>query len=106
MPKAKVSVLGAFVTDLTCRTDRMAKWGETVLGNALKLGPGGKGSNQAVAAERLDAEVNLITKIGRDGFGEIAKRVYVGESIGLTHIYAEPEETSATAPPISDDQTQ
>jgi ribokinase len=52
MPKAKVSILGAFVTDLACRTDRMAKWGETILGNSFKLGPGGKGSNQAVAAAK------------------------------------------------------
>jgi ribokinase len=106
MPKAKVSVLGAFVTDLTCRTDRMANWGETILGNAFKLGPGGKGSNQAVAAARLDAEVNLITKIGRDAFGEIAKRFYVQEGIGLTHVYEDPDETSATATIIIDEQTQ
>jgi ribokinase len=106
MPKAKVCVLGAFVTDLTCRTERMAKWGETILGNTFKLGPGGKGSNQAVAAARLDAEVNLITKIGRDAFGEIAKRFYIEEGISLTHIYEDPEETSATAPIIIDEQTQ
>src|SRR5258707_12602936 len=106
MPKAKVSVLGAFVTDLTCRTDRMAKWGETILGNAFKLGPGGKGSNQAVAAARLGAEVNLITKIGRDAFCEIPKRFYVEEGIGLNHIYEDPEETSATSTIIIDMPTQ
>ena len=47
----------------------MAKWGETILGNSFKLGPGGKGSNQAVAAARLEADVGLITKIGKDAFG-------------------------------------
>jgi ribokinase len=106
MPKAKVSVLGAFVTDLTCRTDRMAKWGETILGNSFKLGPGGKGSNQAVAAARLDAEVNLITKIGRDAFGEMAKKFYVEQGMSLSRIYEDPEETSATATIIIDEHTQ
>ena len=106
MPKAKVSILGAFVTDLTCRTDRMAKWGETILGNSFKLGPGGKGSNQAVAAARLDAEVHLITKIGRDAFGEMAKRFYVEQGMSLSRIYEDPEETSATATIIIDERTR
>jgi ribokinase len=106
MPKPKVCVLGAFVTDLTCRTDRMAKWGETILGNAFKLGPGGKGSNQAVAAARLNADVCLITKIGRDTFGEMAKAFYKQEGMSLTRVYEDPEETSATATIVVDDVTR
>ncbi|MBV8481768.1 MAG: ribokinase, partial [Verrucomicrobia bacterium] len=105
MPKAKVSILGAFVTDLTCRTDRMAKWGETILGNAFKLGPGGKGSNQAVAAARLEADVGLITKIGKDAFGEMAKKFYLEQGMSLARIYEDPEETSATATIIIDEKT-
>jgi ribokinase len=105
MPKAKVSILGAFVTDLACRTDRMAKWGETILGNSFKLGPGGKGSNQAVAAARLDADVGLITKIGKDAFGEMAKRFYVEQGMSLARIYEDPEETSATATIVIDEKT-
>src|SRR5258708_11772397 len=97
MPKARVSILGAFVTDLACRTDRMAKWAETILGNSFKLGPGGKGSNQAVAAARLDADLGLITKIGRDAFGGIAKPFYAEQGISLAHIYEDAEETSGTA---------
>jgi ribokinase len=106
MPKPKICVLGAFVTDLTCRTRRMAKWGETILGTAFKLGPGGKGSNQAVAAARLDAEVCLITKIGRDAFGDMAKAFYKQEGMSLTRVYEDPEETSATATIIVDDATR
>ncbi len=73
MAKPRGCVLGAFVADLACRTDRMPKWGETILGIAFKLGPGGKGSNQAVAAARLNSDVRLITKLGRDAFGEMAR---------------------------------
>ena len=106
MAKPKVTVLGAFVTDLTCRTNRMAKWGETILGNSFKLGPGGKGSNQAVAAARLNADVRLITKLGRDAFGELARQFYQGEGMSLARVYEDPDVTSATATIVIDETTQ
>ena len=91
MPKAKVSVLGAFVTDLTCRTDRMANWGETILGNAFKLGPGGKGSNQAVAAARLGAKARFVGLIGDDALGRIATDLYAAEGVGTSHLVVSKE---------------
>ena len=45
----KVIVFGSFVVDLMARADRLPKAGETVRGNFFKMGPGGKGFNQAVA---------------------------------------------------------
>src|SRR5260221_10126985 len=93
MPKPKVCVLGAFVADLTCRTKRMPKWGETILGEAFKMGPGGKGSNQAVAAARLNADVHLITKLGRDAFGDMARKVFPEQRMDLIHAVAEAGET-------------
>jgi ribokinase len=104
--KPKVCVLGAFVADLTCRTERMPKWGETILGIAFKLGPGGKGSNQAVAAARLNSEVRLITKLGRDAFGEMARNFYRQQGISLDRVYEDPEESSGTATIVVDDQTR
>ena len=68
----RVVILGVFVADTSYRADRMPRIGETILGNAFKLGPGGKGSNQAVAAARLGAEVSLITRLGEDAFADIA----------------------------------
>ncbi|MBV9107495.1 MAG: ribokinase [Verrucomicrobia bacterium] len=106
MAKSKVCVLGAFVADLTCRTERMPKWGETILGIAFKLGPGGKGSNQAVAAARLNSDVRLITKLGRDAFGEMAKSFYRQQGMSLDSIYEDPEEGSGTATIVVDDQTR
>src|SRR5580700_6776478 len=106
MAKPKVCVLGAFVADLTCRTDRMPKWGETILGIAFKLGPGGKGSNQAVAAARLNSDVRLITKLGRDPFGEMARSFYLNEGISLDRVYEDPEESSGTATILVDDRTR
>jgi ribokinase len=67
-----VVVLGVFVADTAYRADRMPRMGETVLGNSFSLGPGGKGSNQAVAAGRLGADVAMISRLGQDDFAEMA----------------------------------
>ena len=50
----------------------MPRMGETILGQSFALGPGGKGSNQAVAAARLGAEVTFITRLGDDAFADMA----------------------------------
>src|SRR5690606_1055733 len=67
-----VVILGVFVADTAYRADRAPRMGETILGRSFALGPGGKGSNQAVAAGRLGAEVSLITRLGVDPFAEMA----------------------------------
>ena len=68
----KVVVLGVFVADTAYRASRMPKMGETILGNSFVLGPGGKGSNQAVAAGNLGADVTIITRLADDDFGKMA----------------------------------
>ena len=66
--KAKpITVMGIFVVDLAFRTKALPVWGETVMGAGFRLGPGGKGSNQSVAAARLGAKVFFISKVGEDG---------------------------------------
>ncbi len=60
MPKPVV-ILGVFVADTAYRAERQPKMGETILGQSCVLGPGGKGSNQSVAAARAGAEVHFIT---------------------------------------------
>lgn len=73
MPTAKpIVILGVFVADTAYRAARQPRMGETLLGNGFKLGPGGKGSNQAVAAGRLGADVTFITRLGRDPFADMA----------------------------------
>ena len=73
MPAGRpVVILGVFVADTAYRAERQPRLGETILGRSFKLGPGGKGSNQAVAAGRLGAEVSFITRLGRDTFAEMA----------------------------------
>lgn len=73
---AKVAILGVFVADTTYRADRLPRMGETLLGNSFAIGPGGKGSNQAVAAARMGAHTTMITKLGRDDFSTMAMRIW------------------------------
>ena len=67
-----IVILGVFVADTAYRAPRAPRMGETILGSSFKLGPGGKGSNQAVAAGKLGADVSFITRLGRDPFADMA----------------------------------
>nr|WP_157037553.1 ribokinase [Ornithinibacillus californiensis] len=69
MKSVKVAVVGSINMDLTVTTDRVPEKGETVLGKEFATFPGGKGANQAVAASRLGATVQLIGAVGNDTFG-------------------------------------
>ncbi|MDP2739161.1 MAG: ribokinase [Pseudorhodobacter sp.] len=68
----RVVILGVFVADTAYRAARQPKIGETILGLSFTLGPGGKGSNQAVAAAMAGAETHFISRLGRDPFAEMA----------------------------------
>lgn len=71
-----VVILGVFVADTAYRAARAPRMGETILGSDFKLGPGGKGSNQAVAAGRLGADVTFMTRLGQDSFAEMARAAW------------------------------
>ncbi len=68
----RVVILGVFVADTAYRAARAPKMGETIMGESFALGPGGKGSNQAVAAAMAGADTHLITRLGRDPFADMA----------------------------------
>jgi ribokinase len=68
-----IVILGIFVADTAYRADRQPKIGETILGNSFALGPGGKGSNQSVAAAMAGGDVHFITRLGDDDFAGIAR---------------------------------
>lgn len=97
----RVVILGIYVTDLAFRAGRMPLIGETIAGSTFAMGPGGKGSNQAVAAARAGAEVVFCTRLGHDAFGDIARATWQAEGIvarattvegmatGAAHIFVE-----------------
>lgn len=71
---------------MTMRIDRVPRAGETVAGGELGLGPGGKGSNQAIAARRLGAEVELLSCVGADTFGAEALELWQREGVRAGHV--------------------
>ena len=81
MNKSGVAILGIYVADLAFKAARQPVMGETILGSAFAMGPGGKGSNQSVAAARAGAAVTFITKLGKDNFGDAALAMYAKEGI-------------------------
>jgi ribokinase len=93
--KDGVAILGVFVADLAFRAGRLPAMGETIFGSGFKMGPGGKGSNQSVAAARVGAKVTFVTKIGRDAFGDIALATWKSESIVARAIQSDSEPTGA-----------
>ena len=76
-----VVILGVFVADTAYRANRMPRIGETVLGNSFALGPGGKGSNQAVAAGRTGVKVSMISRLGKDDFGQMALDTWASSGV-------------------------
>src|SRR5260221_4095797 len=90
-----VAILGIFVADLAFRAGRKPAIGETLIGSGFAMGPGGKGSNQAVAAARAGARVSFISKIGRDPFGQIAVAAWKAEKITPRVVLSETEPTGA-----------
>jgi ribokinase len=80
-PQSGVAILGIYVADLAFRASRMPSVGETIAGSGFAVGPGGKGSNQAVAAARAGARVVFISRIGRDTFGDAAIALWKKEGI-------------------------
>ncbi|TPN88344.1 ribokinase [Mesorhizobium sp. CU2] len=76
-----VVILGVFVADTAYRADRQPRMGETILGNSFKLGPGGKGSNQAVAAGKLGADTTFLTRLGVDAFADMAKQTWAAAGV-------------------------
>ena len=95
MPGSGVAILGIFVADLAFRAGRMPAIGETIAGSGFKMGPGGKGSNQAVAAARVGANVIFISKIGRDDFGRVALDTWQREGITTSVAQSDTDPTGA-----------
>lgn len=89
-----IVVIGSLNMDMVVRTNRAPEAGETLMGQAFALSPGGKGANQAVAAARLGAKVTMIGRVGKDTFGTEMLEVIGREGIDIEHIST--SETQAT----------
>ena len=101
----KVVVFGSFAADLTSRAGKLPKPGETIIGSSFKIGPGGKGSNQGVAAKRAGADMTMITKVGKDVFGNIALDFYKNEGMDTSNVFIDKELETGTALIMVDENT-
>lgn len=105
MVKGGICVMGSFVVDLTSRAPHLPVKGETVIGTLFRMGPGGKGSNQGVAARRAGGNVTMITKVGKDVFGNIAIENFKKEGLYSKYIFEDPENPTGTALIMVDDES-
>lgn len=103
--KKKVTVVGSFIVDLMARTPHLPKPGETVKGLSFKMGPGGKGSNQAIAAKRANCDVTFISKVGSDEFGDMALNTFKNEGLDTQYIFKDENLETGTALIMVDDCT-
>ena len=82
----KIGIIGSINTDIVCETEIIPKVGETVIGNNFSTLHGGKGANEAVAAARLGADVNLIACVGDDDFSKNSLKNLKSEKIDISGI--------------------
>lgn len=97
MNSKKIVVIGSCNTDMVVKSDRLPVPGETVLGGAFMMNPGGKGANQAVAVARLQGNVTFISKTGNDLFGRQSIEMYGDENINTDYIFSDPNLPSGVA---------
>ena len=100
----RIVILGIFVADTADRAERQPKMGETILGRTFVLGPGGKGSNQSVAAAMAGGQVHFITRLGRDDFAQIARSTWAKAGV-IPEITEDPESYTGAAYIFIEDAT-
>ena len=82
-----ICVLGNFVADNSFYADQLPSKGQTLFGSGYQVGPGGKGSNQAIAAVRLGSKVNFLGKVGDDVNGQMAIELYKKNQIDTKTVF-------------------
>lgn len=98
MSEKSILVVGSLNMDQIVRVPHLPRLGETLLGaGSLRLVPGGKGANQAVAMARLGADVAMAGRVGSDPFGERLLHALQGDGINTDLITVDPQEASGTA---------
>jgi len=98
MPNNTMLVVGSLNMDQVVHVPRIPLLGETLLStSSLKLAPGGKGANQAVAMARLGAPVAMAGRLGSDPFGEALLRSLRADNVNTDLIVVDQEESSGVA---------
>ena len=85
--------------------DKIPNKGQTILGRKHIIGPGGKGSNQAIASARLGGNVNFITKVGKDENANMALSLYREVGINTNSIIQDDSNLTGVAGILIDEKT-
>jgi ribokinase len=99
----RVAVAGSLNYDLMAYVEHLPRPGEAVQAREIRRVPGGKGFNQAVAARRLGAAVEMVGAVGTDDFGRQLQDRLDELGIGRSHVL-ELEAPTGLAVPIVDDR--
>ena len=94
---ASISVMGSVNLDIVAKAGRLPAPGETVTDAELNRYPGGKGANQALAAQRLGADVALIARVGDDAASDEALALLREGGVDLSRCLAVPGVPTGTA---------
>lgn len=97
MNSPRVLVVGSANTDLVVAVAEIPNPGQTVLGGDVRVAPGGKGANQAVAAARLGAQVTFVARLGDDAYGHQSRLGFVAEGIDARFVFETPGVPSGVA---------
>lgn len=81
-----VVVVGSVNVDFVVTVDRLPQAGQTVSGGSFERFGGGKGANQAVAAARAGASVQLVGCVGADTDGAASLAELAAEEVDTTHV--------------------
>lgn len=101
----RIIVFGSFVVDLMSRGPHLPVPGETVKSSMFKLGPGGKGFNQGIAAKRAGADITMVTKIGHDTFADVALNKLKEENMSTEYVFVTDDVPTGTALIMVDEKT-
>ncbi len=99
-----ILVFGSISMDLTTYVPRFPEVGETLFGHSFITVPGGKGSNQAVAAARLGVPTFMVGRVGDDSFGEEVRQVVAEQGVNLEGMLVDPVHSTGLAVISVDDQ--
>jgi ribokinase len=103
---SKIVVVGSFNADLVTYLQRLPSPGETVHGHRFTTGPGGKGSNQAVAAARLGSQVTFIGRVGQDALAEIGLTLWKTQGIDSSCVERDADHATGVAVIFVEDSGQ
>ncbi|HPC95227.1 MAG TPA: PfkB family carbohydrate kinase [Sedimentisphaerales bacterium] len=86
----KIVVIGSTYIDMAFKCAKIPAAGQSVSGSALSYSLAGPGPLQAVQVALLGCQVHLISKVGGDPFGPLAKKILTDYKVNVDYVYTAP----------------